>query len=1235
MNKNLQVKSKNGMIKGTAFAFATVMTVACLPSMMPQQTAYAAASTNNTIYLLNAGDGTATVGGTYTIRTATFGNSPLSGTNITDVKVTYLSTGEDVPVEDGAFEVANVGTYNIRYSYNDGVRTYTLDYEVTAERSDATISFDENLDAVLPVVYDLSYSKAKDGDKYKSVTIPLPVVYDENEEKVENLKFYTKAETKTASEYVVVSVKDPKGNDIGLSHEGDKIAIPGSVFDASNVEIGEYTITYAYYVKQAGASKDQCIKTAEKSFSVKKGYYVDYEFKANVGSMPTFVTGVETEIPSATATATFKNSVGASTSEQVNVKYTASVKYKNGEVKEEVVNAIVDGKFKPAKDGEYIITYKVTDFYGNETESKPYTIEVKDTKSPEVFMYDASDLKNYKDNDYTKGINEYIDASAKLKTKTGKDNVVIYAIGATDNSSKLENITFTRKIRSSNSATIEITEYNSYNLIFNYKYSNLDASDLLGRALSGKSETEANTLLKSNKYLKVINSLDAVKTALGDTTITEEQIESKKEALIEAGYAYINATHEITTGTYTITYSAKDESSNETILDPLSMTIESANVVSAGLPKVSTTTKFADSYTSKEVIKFAEPVATDEIDNRIDVVTTYRFLKNDKTTVVGEVVTLTDTFEIDLSKAPSGASYVKIKAEATNDFGETGTYEKLIAIADISDTVVPTVKSIVEPNLVGTFKQNEEVTLPITVYEDDYVAVMTAQVKVFLLDASGKRSKEISTLPGSSEYVNWGANKTFTFNAGKVVPPFAGNYEVMVQAQDPANNIVSTYYYFTAQSTEQDYFKLNVPSSINGDGTATVGDKVTLEIPSISYSLANNASGNKKIYGIDEDGTAKFFNISVNGPKMPSKDTPTTFNIDTAGSYTFKYKAYFAVYDSSILSVDDNGVYYEDGAIKYRPDNDAFEASALSDTIKQALRDAKVKTLESDDYILNVSENSSAKTFEINYGADETYSSSYKLDEEIVIYSAGATSGEIDTEKSVVTIVDPDSSTKEIKLSDFSTTQKYKFTKNGVYTITYKIVDKNGVEYAAKSGTKSFTIKVGDAEKPEVAFKEDFLKDEYNLNDELVLDISKIVLTDNGYGAGTDAKDTETREALLSTMKVVLTRVDDNGNTVEIENTADGSNAYKYKLENAGTYTLKVTTKDAVGNEKSTTKSFEVSTEGKQATVSTKTVGIILIVLSCLVLAGVIAYFVISRIRMNKKGSKKLVRKTKKEDKKD
>lgn len=1247
MNKNLQVKNKKTLIKGTALAFATVMSVACFPGIVlasnSTETSYAVSATDNTIYLVGAGDKTVNVGSTYTITPAIFGNNYLTGTAIGNVKVTYqgrtvdiksktVGEGEDEKIVK-SFEVANVGTYNICYTYEKDGRTYTLNYDIESTRSSAIIAFGSNLEEVLPSVYDLNYSKAKTDNTYKDVVLPLPTVYDEDENEIGEVAFYTEAETtRTATNFVVVSVRGPKGENVGLTHSGNSISIPGSVFGASDVNIGEYTITYAYYVK--GPSDKQLFVTkTEKTFSVMKGYYTDYELKANVGSMPTFVTGVESTLPTPTATASFKNTSGASTSEEVNVKYSAKVFYSNDNGKtygEEVQNAVVDGKFTPSKDGSYKIVYTVTDFYGNQKEIQGRTVEVSDTKKPEVYIYDASDASNYTDNDLSKAISEYVDASAKLKSKTGKDNVVVYAIGAKDNASSLEDIKLVRKIRTPSSSYIDvnISEYNAYNLIFNYNHSNLAGNDLLGKALSGKSEADADTWLKNNKFLKVVTSLAEVKTILADETITAENVSSRHADLVNAGYAYLATDHEITTGSYTFIYKATDKAGNEVSSDSYKMQIENKNVDGGTKPTVKVDTKFATSYSRKSVIEFSEPDFSDENDERTENVTLYRYLKDDKT-VIGEDIILKDSYKIDLSGAPEDAAYVQIIARATNDYGETGEFIKTIAIIDYNDTEVPTVVSTVNPDL-DPVSQNSEVTLPVTVYEDDYVAFMSAKVSVYLLDVDGKRKgSAISTTEASSEYLDWGNNDkgTFTFKAGKVIPPFAGNYEVMVQAEDAGNNIISTYYYFTATSTERDYFRLNVPSTINGDGKATVGDTVSLEIPSVTSSLTEG----KEIWGVNEDGTAKYVSISVGGPVSPKKETnPMAYTFSVAGTYTFKYKAMICVYDSGKLAADEKGVYYLDGTEKRYAEADKIDGYSVSDEIKTALRAALPQILESDEYVLEVSEDSSAKVFEINYGSGEGYRSSYNVDEETIIYSAGAIGGEVDTEKSIISVVNPNNTTKEYKLSEIASDTKYKFDKNGIYTITYKILDKNGSEYSAKDGVKSFTIKVGDATKPEVGFKDGFLKEEYNLNESIALDISKIVLTDNGYGAGSTEKDSEMREVLLGNMKIVLTRVDDNGNTIEITNLGtDG--AYQYNLENAGTYTLKVTTKDAVGNENSATKTFVVSTEGKQTGVSTKTVGIVLIVLACLILAGVIAYFVISRVRMNKKGVKKAVKKNKKD----
>lgn len=1290
-NKSKKLNKK--LIAGGAVVLGTVLSTLGFP-MLQDVVSAAVDTTDKTLYLLNAQQTEVNVGNSYTIKTAYFGKTarlPVGLESYTDaevtassVKVTYLSTGKEVKViKDtdenissevadsnvdntyGTFSVENVGTYRINYSITIDGKVYQMNFDVNGVRSTASMGFKDNIDEVLPKVYDLAYDKVKDGGNNKNITLPLPQVYDANENEVE-VKYYTKAEKveNIDTDYVVVSVKDPNGADVtSISHTDGKISILGTSFASNN--LGTYTIYYRYYTKAAGetSAKAQCIASTKKEFEVKNGYYNDYKLSLNVaGDVSAFTTGIENNIPTVTATASFKNTLGETTSESVNVKYEVSVKYSNGGSFVDATDEVVDGKFKPSKNGEYKLTYTATDFYGNTAEFGNKVLEASDTEAPKVFIYDASDKTNYVDANITKPVKEYVDASTKLKYKSSKNNIVIYAIGATDNVSTLEdkNITLTRKLVNSSAATIEIGEYNAYNLIFNYDYDALNTVDVLGKALAGKTEPDAKKYLKDNKFLRVVYKVADVdaedKTAIEaagvitDKTAENYDVDALKAALVEKGYALIEATHTITGSksgiTYTVKYTARDEAGKESSLSSLTMKVYSADTdfEVTEKPTITISGNFQTSYKSSDKITFTEPKVSSTVDERCDVVTTYQFFKTKTEQAAGEVV-LKDEYKVDLSTAPSDAAYVLIKVVATTDYSQSETYEKWLQISNINDNKAPTVKSAGELSATP-YKQGTMVTLPTIVYSDDYVAVMNASVEVYHIDATtGERLHKLNAISNLRPNT---LNETATFT-GEVLAEFAGKYEVLVVANDPANNILTSYYYFTVDSTEQSSISLNVSSAINGDGNAKVGEIVTFDTPTVSYNLK---SGNK-IYGLvdvddtklSDEKTAKYFTIDVTGPSY-KRTSETTFVFNKAGKYTAQYTVYAVVYDGTELKLDaDKGVYYEDALNNKYYANDLYEGLELVDVDKyNELLDAM--TIKSEIYTLNVSANSESKTYEINYGSDEGYSDSYALNSVISLYSVGA-DADVDSEKSTITVEysGPTSSSTSYTLKEFSDKGsrvieydangniKYTLSRNGTYTIRYKIVDSYGNEYTAKNSNSSFTLRVGDTQRPEVGFKDGFLNDTYELNsDPVTLDISKIILTDNGVGAGDTEADTEMRNKLLDTMVVTVSRKDDDGNWIEIANLGDSEqHIYKYKFETAGEYRLKVSVKDEVKWENASdngVKTFTVSTEGKSAGVSTSTIGIILIVISVLVLVGVIAYFVISRIRMNKKASRKPAKKT-------
>ena len=1276
MNKKLQAKNKN-LVKGTALAFATVLVAGSFPVINSIESADAAV-TDKTIYLLEAGDGKVDVGNKYTIRTAYLDKTsklpiglssydPSENVSESTVEVTYTSTGEKIAVTKdadadiksevsagnasamtyGSFQVDNVGTYVVSYSITVNGQKYSMDFEVVGSRSVASMSFDSNSEDILPTVYDVTYDKAKNEDgSYKDIVLPLPNVLDIKDENVPDVKYYAASEAipSETENYVVVSVVGPMGASVALTNDNGKIKIDGSKFNPdedSFVGLGDYSISYRYYTKSVGEShsKSQFITSSKKTFSVKKDYYKNYKLTVNQNGATSFVTGVESSMPTISATASFENNLGAATTENVNIKYSVKVfrdKSKN-DWTEEHTDKIVDGKFTPPVNGEYRFYFTVTDFYGNTKEFNNLTVAVKDTRAPEVFMYDASDSKNYIGGDLENEIKDYIDASSKLATKTAASNLVIYAVGAKDNASTLENIKLTRTIRNSSSATIEITEYNKYNLIFNYNHANLDPKTLIGRAVASKSEAEADTWLKDNKYLKVISSIsEDLKTKLRDSGVVVDKdaegydLAKIKEELVKLGYAYIELTHTITGSnsgvSYTVTYQAKDEADKTASTDSYSVIVLNKEVEATVSPKIEFKTTLATSYSKGDTISFEEPTASDEIDSRMEVITTYEFLKANKE-VIGNAVRLTDKYEIVLENLPENTAYVRINVSAENDFGFTGIFSKEIKIADINDNRIPSVKSAsgITGTMIGSnFEQNSVVTLPTIVYEDDYVAIMNAKVSVYLLGEEGKKSP-VTAFDSSSVYDTW--EGTYTLKTGKVIPAVAGKYEVVVTVNDPAKNFVSSYFYFTVDSIEEDYVKVNTSKSINGDGKAVVGEQFSFDIPSLSYSLK---TGNK-IFGLTDDvtNTAEHYSIEfVSGPALPTAINQTTYVAKEPGTYTFKYVVKYAVYDSTLLAADERGVYYEGiGGTKYYAKGDY---AGLDSSTKDSLIGAyKEETAESEVIKLTVSDSTEAKTYEINFTSEGGYSDSYALNDEITIYSVGGDAN-IDKDQSTVTInyEGPTSSVKSYTLAELSTTTKYKLSGNGVYTITYKVVDANGREYQPINGEKSYVLRVGDSEKPQVAFKENFVKDTYSLNEELIIDIEKILLSDNGIGTGTTVQDNEKREALLATMKITVSRKDDNGNWIEVDNNGNADEKiYKYILDTAGEYKIKVTVKDSVLWEGSQEKSFTVSTQGKDNTISTQTIGTILIVLSVLILVGVIAYFVISKIKADKKSTKKINKK--------
>ena len=183
---------------------------------------------------------------------------------------------------------------------------------------------------------------------------------------------------------------------------------------------------------------------------------------------------------------------------------------------------------------------------------------------------------------------------------------------------------------------------------------------------------------------------------------------------------------------------------------------------------------------------------------------------------------------------------------------------------------------------------------------------------------------------------------------------------------------------------------------------------------------------------------------------------------------------------------------------------------------------------------------------------------------------------------------------------------------NGTYTIKYSIqaVDHLG-QKVGDPEVLEYSISNGDVTAPTVELSDDFVKSTYKLGDTLVLNMAGVEVEDN----------TTDVESLLKTMKVTLTNTDTEESwTLESDpNASEGTYIYEHKFESAGNYTLTITVEDEAGISGSSSVSFTVSTEDTEPINVTEVLGGVLIGLSVALLAGVVIYFIVSKVKLDKK----------------
>lgn len=205
----------------------------------------------------------------------------------------------------------------------------------------------------------------------------------------------------------------------------------------------------------------------------------------------------------------------------------------------------------------------------------------------------------------------------------------------------------------------------------------------------------------------------------------------------------------------------------------------------------------------------------------------------------------------------------------------------------------------------------------------------------------------------------------------------------------------------------------------------------------------------------------------------------------------------------------------------------------------------------------------------------------------------------IDVENSKVTLRSASYGTKTWKYNDTTTNREVTLSYNEVYTLTFTVKDLAGNE-----ATLVKEIKVGDTDAPVITVNEED-KDFGTIKDKvLTLDLSLVSVS--------DLIDTN-----ISKENLVITVTRDGEKIANIH--GDSKTNYEYNVGKAGEYTVTLEIKDAAGNSaEKVTRKYTVSASSNNGVDKNEVIGTILIVISVLLLAGVIVYFVVSKKKADK-----------------
>ena len=1146
-------------------------------------------------------------------------------------KVTVIDpNGDVVELAQGAttFQPSIEGTYTYRIeSYVEDaehnrtsiVSTYDLHLVVTGDTG--SIELPENSYYVVPTEF----------VKGKTLTVPVPTAFVNDEEVSFESSDVAAVTVDGVTRYAVIKAfltKSGVSEPIVMEyHEatGDRYDQKANFsygFADSDTSIGTYKLTYKlYYVenqntnvleKEGNVYKYKPISVSNSKTIKVKSSLVSDKLYISWASTPKKSAEVGVKYSLVDVNATFTKG----STDYVDA-FTKITVVHEGTDKEMVVD-YKDMSFVPTEKGNYFVTYTSTiNSLGVESNILTYSIlDVDDSTDPVLYLtgdyFIDADGKTYKDNTKAVALDDmeknellytigdtahYVKSYYKLQPVDGTSDyavtVKIPAAYVKDNYSNAKGIKVTRNLYKRTNTT----ESGKLQLINSVTESEYSFNEVAEYTFTTKKETGKTTYADGNYVVKYVYEDESGQSVTSDFNITvkaysDETVKGEPKVTFNYDDEMIKSTDTITFAEPTATDNYDTNLLVETFYGFVNPTIASNEFTNI---ESFTKLSYKDMENGKYSLDIAKAIKADRENGGAD--QTYLYLVSvaqnnydnnltlNKNVIVKKVLILGAK---DDSKAPSystGFTTTTFNSELVSLNSHVIDYKK-DAEGNVTNVLeTPTLNDAgyrtdadKEGNTDALFDQDDIVKIP-TVKFFDADNFVNFDVKV-----SYKNGDEVVYLnaleTGYSldciDHETADDNRyEHTISGASFRASYAKTYTVTISATDSNGHVSFTSFAVRVNDTQPPVISIENKAKFSTD--IEVGTTFTVPAPTI---YDNDE--------IDEDAEWSWSILAPN-ETVASKRTSynRTYTPTVTGTYIITYTA-------------KDGAKNVNTSSEYRLNVVAKEAPIIT-----------VAPIEETDRVWNYSATTQAP-FEIPMASakDKYFSDPIYVDAPVVKNSKG--------EERAVT-----------KNADGT---MWQFTPDvqGTYTITYSAQGK------FLNSTKQLTVNIGDGDAPTLAWdnKEEDFKTTAKIGDTWTFKFDMISVEDNEDDLQTvintilkNGVSTSAMNELSDYATITMKDADNKSVSYAI---ADGG--LKYTFDKSGNYTFKIVLKDKAGNDSGSSYSYTITvSEGEEAEEKTNdsAVGTILIVLSVVILAGVVAYFAITTKQVDSKS------KSKKADKKD